>query len=211
MPSVGAVRTGQPVASCSRGKVKTSQREAPSALDCPPSAKLFALYDNGMLIDRNFGRGRFMRSLNVLTAVLMFLLNGCSDEKTTAERAKADAERQAELKAEQRLMSDVALATAELEKRVAEWISSSNGLLFVVDSSSTPSFNLHAMPATTPWHVSCNAQEIEVTIGSWEESRRRNAKLFTRALSFAGFSEQQCKILAAVVARKLAAIVTAAR
>jgi hypothetical protein len=152
-----------------------------------------------------------MRSLIVLTAVLMLVLNGCGDEKTTAERAKADAERQAKQEAEQRLMSDVALATAELEKRVVEWISSSNGLLFVVDGSSTPSFNLHAMPATTPWHVSCNAQEIEVTIGSWEGSRRRNAKLFTRALSYASFSEEQCKILAGVVARKLTVIATAAR
>jgi hypothetical protein len=139
----------------------------------------------------------------------MLLLNGCSDEKEAAQRAQAEAERRAEQEAEQRLMSDVPLATVELEKRVAEWITSSNGLLIVSDSPGEPSFNLHVMPATTPWHVSCNAQEIEVTIGSWEGSRRRNAKLFTRALSYASFSEEQCQILAAVVARKLAAIAAA--
>ena len=152
-----------------------------------------------------------MRALYILTAALMLLGNGCNDEKNTAERAKAEAARQAEQEAEQRLMSDPALAAAELEKRLAEWIKSGNGLLFVFESSDTGSFTLHAMPATTPWHVSCNPQEIEVTIGSFEDSRRRNAKLFTRALSFASFSEDQCGNLTEVVARKLASIVTAAQ
>jgi hypothetical protein len=141
----------------------------------------------------------------------MLLLNGCNDEKRSEERAKVEAERQAEQEAEQRLMSDPAQATAELEKRLAEWIRPSNGVLFVADSSDTRSFTLHALPANTPWHVSCNAQEIEVTIGSFEDSRRRNAKMFTRALSFASFSEDQCGILAEAVARKLASIVAAAK
>jgi hypothetical protein len=152
-----------------------------------------------------------MRSLNVLTAVLMLLLSACSDENKTAEHAEAEAQRRAQQEAEQRLMSDPALATAELEKRLADWIRSSNGLLLVVDGADTRSFTLHAMPATTPWHVSCNAQEIEVTIGSYEDSRRRNAKLFTRALSYASFSEAQCGVLTEAVARKLSSIVAAAQ
>jgi hypothetical protein len=152
-----------------------------------------------------------MRSLYVLAAASMLLLGGCNDEKKSEDRAKAEAEHRAEQEAEQRLMSDPALASAELEKRLAEWIRPGNGALLVADGSDTRSFALHAMPATTPWHVSCNAQEIEVTIGSFEDSRRRNARMFTRALSFASFSEAQCGILTEAVARKLASIVAAAK
>jgi hypothetical protein len=141
----------------------------------------------------------------------MLLFSGCSDENKTAERAEAEAEQRAEQEAEQRLMSDPARAAAELEKRLAEWIRPGNGALLVVDGSDTRAFALHAMPATTPWHVSCNAQEIEVTIGSFEDSRRRNARMFTRALSFASFSEAQCGVLTEAVARKLASIVAAAK
>ena len=152
-----------------------------------------------------------MRSRIVLMLALMFLIIGCSDEMATADREKAKAEHEAQQQAEQRLMSDMATASAELQKRVSEWLWSDKGLMFVVDDSGGPSFNLHAMPASTPWHVSCNAEEIELTVGSWEASKHRNAKLFTRLLSFARFSEQQCKQLAAVVARKMMSLTAAAR
>jgi hypothetical protein len=151
-----------------------------------------------------------MRSLIVLATTLMFVLSGCNDEKA-AERENANAEHATEYQAEIRLMSDLAKASPELERRVAEWISSEDGVLFILDDSGEPSFTLHAMPALTPWHVSCNEDEIELTLGSWEEGKDRNAKLLTRSLSFANFSKESCKVLAGIVARKMMQITAPTR
>jgi len=142
-----------------------------------------------------------------ISSIAILCLLGCDDPTATQDRKEADA-RQA---AEQQLMSEVATAAPELERRITDWISFDKGLVFIVDYSGEPSFGMHVMPASTPWHVSCNSAEIEVTIGNFDAGKGRNARLFTRALSFARFSEEQCKVLAAVVARKMMEITAGAR
>lgn len=146
-----------------------------------------------------------MRSWIISIATLCLL--GCDDPTASQDRKEADA-RQA---AEQQLMSEVATAAPELERRITDWISFDKGLVFIVDYSGEPSFGMNVMPASTPWHVSCNSAEIEITIGNFEAGKGRNARLFTRPLSFARFSEDQCKLLAAVVARKMIEITAGAR
>ena len=146
-----------------------------------------------------------MRSWIVSIAILCLL--GCDDPTATQNRKEADAQQAAE----QQLMSELATAGPELERRITEWIRFDNGFLVVVDYSGDPSFGMHLMPASTPWHVSCNSAEMEVTIGNFDAGKGRNARLFTRALSFARFSEEQCKLLAAVVARKMMEITAGAR
>lgn len=146
-----------------------------------------------------------MRSWIISIATLCLL--GCDDPTATQDRKEADARHAAE----QQLMSEVATAAPELERRITDWISFDKGLVFIVDYSGEPSFGMHVMPASTPWHVSCNSAEIEVTIGNFDAGKGRNARLFTRALSFARFSEEQCKVLAAVVARKMMEITAGAR
>ena len=146
-----------------------------------------------------------MRSWVVSIAILCLL--GCDDPTATQNRKEADAQQAAE----QQLMSELATAGPELERRITEWIRFDNGFLVVVDYSGDPSFGMHLMPASTPWHVSCNSAEMEVTIGNFDAGKGRNARLFTRALSFARFSEEQCKLLAAVVARKMMEITAGAR
>lgn len=66
---------------------------------------------------------------------LPFLIIGCGDEKASPNSKEAEAQRAAE----QRLMSDMATAAPELERRISEWISSGKGLVFVVDNSGAPS------------------------------------------------------------------------
>jgi len=146
-----------------------------------------------------------MRSWIISIATLCLL--GCDDPGATQDRKEADAQQAAE----QQLMSELATAAPELERRITDWIRVDKGLVFIVDYSGEPSFGMNVMPASTPWHVSCNSAEIEVTIGNFDAGKGRNARLFTRALSFARFSEEQCKLLAAVVARKMMEITAAAR
>ena len=146
-----------------------------------------------------------MRSL--IIAVSALCLVGCDDPTATQDRKESDAQQAAE----QRLMSELTTAAPELERRLADWISFDKGFVFIVDYSGEPSFGMNVMPASTPWHVSCNSAELEVTIGNFDEGKGRNARLFTRPLSFARFSEEQCKLLAAVVARKMMGIAAGAR
>ena len=141
--------------------------------------------------------------------IILFLalsLLACDDPTATDQKQP-----NAEQVAEQRLMSELATAVPELEKRLTDWISFDKGFVFIIDYSGEPSFGMNVMPASTPWHVSCNSREIEVTIGNFDEGKGRNARLFTRPLSFARFSEEQCKLLAAVVARKMMGIAAGAR
>ena len=146
-----------------------------------------------------------MRSWIILIVTLCLL--GCDDPTATQDRKEADAQQAAE----QQLMSELATAVPELERRITDWISFDKGFVFIVDYSGEPSFGINVMPASTPWHVSCNSAEIEVTIGNFDAGKGRNARLFTRVLSFARFSEEQCKLLAAVVARKMMEITAGAR
>ena len=151
-----------------------------------------------------------MRFWMALTAVLTLQMAGCSDENATADRAYIE-QVNAQQVAEQRLMAEMATATLELERRISDWVIADNGILFVTEKPGEAVFSLHAMPASTPWHVSCDGEEIELTLGSWEEGTNRNARLLTRQLSIARFSEDQCKLLAAVVARKMLGITTPAK
>ena len=142
----------------------------------------------------------------LIIAISVVFLVGCDDQTDTKVRKETDAQQAAE----QRLMSELATAAPELERRVREWISFDQGFVFMIDYSGEPSFAMNVMPASTPWHVSCNAAEIEVTIGNFDEGKGRNARSFTRPLSFARFSEEHCKLLAAVVARKMMEITAGA-
>ena len=145
-----------------------------------------------------------------IVSITALSLMAC-DDPTATDRKKPDAEQVAEQLAEQRLMSEFATAVPELEKRITNWISFDKGFVFIIDFSGEPSFAMHVMPASTPWHVSCNSAEIEVTIGNFDEGKGRNARSFTRPLSFARFSEEQCKLLAAAVARKMMETTAGAR
>lgn len=151
-----------------------------------------------------------MRFWVALTMAVSLQMAGCSDEKATADREYIE-QVNTQRDAEQRLMTDMATAVPELERRISDWINADNGVLFVVEKSGEAVFSLHAMPASTPWHVSCDGVEIELTVGHWEEGTNRNAKLLTRQLSVVRLSEDQCKLLAAAVARKMMVITAAVR
>ena len=144
----------------------------------------------------------------LLITALPLLLMGCDDEKAAAEMknleqaaAQRGEEHQARLDAEQRLMSDLATARPELEKRISDWINVSDGTLFVVEGRGKDGFQSYAIPASTPWVVTCNRRAIELTLGSWREGE--DSSLFTRRLSFARLSEDQCKPLIAIVAQRM--------
>ena len=145
-----------------------------------------------------------MRPWIISLATLCLL--GCGEPKTAQDRSEADAQQAAE----QQLMSDHSTAVPELEKRVAEWITFDKGFIVIVEYTGEPSFSMNLMPASTPWHVSCNSAEMELTIGNFDAGTGRNARSFTRALSFARFTEGQCKLLSAAVSRKMMEITAGA-
>jgi hypothetical protein len=112
--------------------------------------------------------------------------------------------------AEQRLMSDVSSAGPVLERRIAEWVSVQNGLIVLTENQGQNDFSIWAIPASTPWIVSCTDYGIELGFGFWlvesDSSITREPK---RYLTKARLSEQQCKGLVPVVGQALLALTNA--
>lgn len=112
--------------------------------------------------------------------------------------------------AEQRLMSDLSSARPELERRIAEWVSVQNGLIILTENQGKRDFSMRAIPASTPWTVSCTDYGIELGFGFWlVEGESSIASESKKYLTTAHLSEQQCKALVPVIGQELLALTSA--
>ena len=119
-----------------------------------------------------------MRRAGMLLLVLC-LTGGCDDNRNKQETTEQQETKKrvadqndrfrAEREAEKQLMADLSIATPEIEKRLADWITVRDGL-FVVRGEQSISRGIiqrsvpwHSMPLTTPWFVSCG-NGITVTL-----------------------------------------------
>jgi len=138
-----------------------------------------------------------------LAAVLSLALLGCEDQNRVAEqkrveqtRVERDAKRKAEDEAERDLMKSPALAIPELQKRLSDWLTVSEGVATIVVGSSYA--RVHAMPARSSWLVSCDSGGIEVAItnGASEE-------VHVRRLTRARLTNDDCRLLASAIGKHM--------
>jgi len=96
-------------------------------------------------------------------------LSACKvmEEETAEQRV----EREAAERAERALFSDSVKAEEELDRRLRSYIEVRKGLLVVRDGERErdPDDGWHALPLTTPWHVSCTNGWLEFTVGPKDE------------------------------------------
>jgi hypothetical protein len=137
--------------------------------------------------------------IRLLTIALIALL-GCEDGTREGEK-KAQAERVAKVKAEND--AETALmkspnAIPELQKRLSDWLTVSDGVAVVVGESY---WGVYALPAPKSWVVSCSSGGItvEIMVTRASEANYRYEKSLTRAR----LSNSECRSLAAAVGKQM--------
>jgi hypothetical protein len=93
-------------------------------------------------------------------------------------------------------MKTPALAVPELERRVSNWLSVSNGAFGVVTQRSGAFAVIHSLPTTTPWIVTCSNVGLEVKLW-WEELETH--------LTTVALTEEECRPLVSAVGQKMRA------
>lgn len=93
------------------------------------------------------------------------------------------------------IMSDAASAVPELRRRLAEWLVTRDGTVYLTEGSEKNP-QIYAMPATTPWLLSCSSSGVKITIGGWIDiDEGSGGATFERNLTRARLSGDQCKTL----------------
>jgi hypothetical protein len=94
--------------------------------------------------------------------------------------------------AEERLMARVATAGPEIERRLAQWLTAHDGLLFLREpADAIEPYTLHVLPAVTPWRASCGEIGLTVTVGVFRKDITETAL------------ERQCEELLTVLGREM--------
>jgi hypothetical protein len=139
----------------------------------------------------------------LMVSTLLVLL-GCEDQNRVAEKRRAEGariEREAKLKAEyeneRELMKYPALATAELQKRISDWLTVSDGVATIVEGSNSYP-RVHTMSARSSWLVSCSSGGIEIAI-----SNQASENVLVKQLTRAPLSKEECRLLAEAVGKHM--------
>lgn len=156
-----------------------------------------------------------------LAAILIFsvMLPSCEDQERAAEQkraAEASAERAAKRKterdAERRLMTTPAEAVPELERRMSNWLSVSNGVAIVVSERQGGFALVHSLPATSPWLVTCSRSGLEVKFGHWFElgagpnEGAVTNELVSKELTTVALTEEECRPLVDAIGQRMQAV-----
>jgi hypothetical protein len=157
----------------------------------------------------------------VLVAISLLALVGCEDqqlvEKKRAEQ-QARAERLAKLKAqddaERHLMTTPALAVDEIERRLFGWLTVDSGVIVLGGESR----QVHALPATSPWLVTCGDAGLDIKLAHWFELEAGrydggfvSNQLVTKQLTSISLTEDECRPLVSMVGRKMLALLGSAQ
>jgi len=125
-------------------------------------------------------------------------------ERTKAERVKKEMDREAE----QQLMTNFSQAAPEIERRITSLISVRDRLVFFSENSGRPNFEMHVVPSSIPWSVSCSRAGLEMVLGAWAEGEIDGGsgsvtKQFSLVLSEARLNEEQCRALVPVAGKRM--------
>lgn len=149
------------------------------------------------------------RPAYILLALLAGVLTGCGDDEKQDQRAQQEraaaeraAKRKSDAETEARLLADPVQLSDLLERRIKEWLTVTNGLLIVREGGGTRGFSLHSMPLATSWMLRCDGGELELSLGPWTEG----SAMFTKTLTAARLSEDQCTTLIVAAGEKMLAI-----
>ena len=122
-----------------------------------------------------------------LLALLAVYAVGGDD--TPSPELTASARRQAE----EQLMAHIATAGPEIERRLAQWLTAHDGLLFLREPPDTfEPYAVHVLPAATPWRASCGEIGLTVTVG-----------VFRKDVTEVALDERQCDELLSVLGRAM--------
>lgn len=153
-----------------------------------------------------------------LVAISVLLPLGCDDrgraakeKKVERESTEREAKRKAVHDAERNVMKTPSLAVPEIERRLSGWLTVDNGVLIVRDANN---HQVHALPAASPWLVTCGRLGIEIRLGHWfelEPSRYEGAgpitnELVTGQLTTIALTEEECRLLVSAVGQKMLAL-----
>jgi hypothetical protein len=101
------------------------------------------------------------------------------------------------------LLQDEAKATAELQRRLSEQVTSRGGMLIIIDRSGVNS-GVTVMPATVMWGVDCSDSGLAVTFGAGSGDTDNGIVL---QLTSAGISDDKCTRIAPAVGETLLALI----
>ena len=130
--------------------------------------------------------------LGIGLVILKFvMISGAADvgeKKTNAELA-ASWQRQEEAE----MMANLATAGPEIRRRIREWLSPRDGLLFVHEGAvfvEPPA--LHVVPAPAAWRAACGGRGLTLNVAG-----------FIKDITAVAFDERQCHELLAVLGRAM--------
>jgi hypothetical protein len=90
-------------------------------------------------------------------------------------------------------MTRIATAAPEIERRLAQWLTAHDGLLFLREpADAIEPYALHVLPAVAAWRASCGELGLTVTVGK-----------FRKELTEIPLDERQCDELLSVLGRAL--------
>jgi hypothetical protein len=110
-----------------------------------------------------------------------------SDDTPSSELTASD-----KRQAEEQLMARVATSAPEIERRLAQWLSARDGLLFLREPGDFEPYARHVLPAAAPWRASCGALGLTVMVGS-----------FRTDVTEIALDERQCDELLSAVGRAM--------
>jgi DNA recombination-dependent growth factor C len=149
------------------------------------------------------------------------IISGC-DSPTKEEEAKKleelkrqRTEREQKDKLEHDVMTNLDTATAEVGKRISNWITNVGDGIIVVDEyggspkTKTQDYLLYTIPASTPWLIACEKGSLEITLGGWVTTNSKSVEsLITKFITDGAKTPTQCKDLSIIVARKMREIMS---
>jgi hypothetical protein len=95
--------------------------------------------------------------------------------------------------AEEELMARIAIAGPAIERRLAQWLTARDGLLFLREPpDAIEPYSIHVLPILTPWRVSCGEIGLTVTVGA-----------FRKDVTEVALDDRQCVELLSVLGQAL--------
>jgi hypothetical protein len=99
----------------------------------------------------------------------------------------------AKIDAEQQIMGHIATAGPAIERRLAEWLTARDGLLYLREPPDIfEPYAFHVLPVSAPWRASCGELGLIVTIASYRKE-----------LTEIALDERQCGELLTVLGRAM--------
>jgi hypothetical protein len=122
----------------------------------------------------------------LLALLAVYAVGG--DDTGSAERTAS-----AKFDAEEQLMRHMVTAGPAIERRLAQWVTSRDGVLFLREPpDSFEPYALHVLPILTPWRASCGEAGLTVSVAA-----------FRKEITEVALDDRQCAALLSVVGRAM--------